>query len=97
MRIATETGRWPIRTMTDSWAYLVGEGQNVADDGPQLGKMTLEKQVQLTDEMILAFASAETTHEVRLAIAAAYANHPTAANGVDVDGASIDELDEEGE
>jgi len=97
MRIAAETGRWPIRTMTDSWAYLVGEGQNVADDGPQLGKMTLEKQVQLTDEMILAFASAETTHEVRLAIAAAYANHPTTGGGVDVDGASIDELDEEGE
>ncbi|MGB7234866.1 MAG: hypothetical protein WBD41_02695 [Rhodococcus sp. (in: high G+C Gram-positive bacteria)] len=88
MRIAAETGRWPIRTMTDSWVYLVGEGQNIADAGAQLGKMTLEKQVPLADETILAFAAAETTHEVRLAIAAAYANHPTA---IDVDGASIDE------
>lgn len=59
--------------------------------------MTLEKQVPLTDEMIVAFASAETTHEVRLAIAAAYANHPTTGDGVDVDGASIDKLDEQGE
>ena len=72
MRIARETGRWPIRTMTDSWVYLLGEGDNVADDSNALGKMTLEKHVELTDEMILAFASAETTHEVRLAVAAAY-------------------------
>ncbi|MCK8675308.1 MULTISPECIES: hypothetical protein [unclassified Rhodococcus (in: high G+C Gram-positive bacteria)] len=72
MRIARETGRWPIRTMTDSWVYLLGEGQDIADDSAALGKMTLEKQVELTDEMILAFAAAETTHEVRLAIAAAY-------------------------
>lgn len=72
MRIARETGRWPIRTMTDSWVYLLGEGDSVADDSNALGKMTLEKHVELTDEMILAFASAETTHEVRLAIAAAY-------------------------
>jgi hypothetical protein len=72
MRIARETGRWPIRTMTDSWVYLVGEGQDLADDSDALGKMTLEKKVELTDEMLLAFASAETTHDVRLAIAAAY-------------------------
>jgi len=72
MRIARETGRWPIRTMTDSWVYLVGEGQTLADDSDALGKMTLEKHVGLTDEMLLSFASAETTHDVRLAIAAAY-------------------------
>ncbi|WP_413768772.1 hypothetical protein [Rhodococcus pyridinivorans] len=72
MRIARETGRWPIRTMTDSWVYLVGEEQDLADDSDALGKMTLEKQVALTDEMLLAFAAAETTHDVRLAIAAAY-------------------------
>lgn len=72
MRIAQETGRWPIRTMTDSWVYLLGDGQNVADDSDALGKMTLEKHVELTDEMILSFAAAETTHEIRLAIAAAY-------------------------
>lgn len=72
MRIARETGRWPIRTMTDSWVYLLGDGENISDDSDALGKMTLEKHVELTDEMILSFASAETTHDVRLAIAAAY-------------------------
>lgn len=72
MRIARETGRWPIRTMTDSWVYLVGEGQTLADDSTALGKMTLEKHVDLTDEMLHSFAAAETTHDVRLAISAAY-------------------------
>ncbi|BCN81266.1 hypothetical protein [Prescottella equi] len=72
MRIARETGRWPIRTMTDSWVYLLGDGENISDDSDALGKMTLEKHVELTDEMILSFASAETTHDVRLAIATAY-------------------------
>ena len=72
MRIARETGRWPIRTMTDSWVYLVVEGQDIADDNDALGKMTLEKQVELTDEMLLSFAAVETTHDVRLAIAGAY-------------------------
>ena len=50
----------------------VGEGQDLADDNDALRKMTLEKQVELTDELILSFAAAETTHNVRLAIAAAY-------------------------
>ncbi|MET4614126.1 hypothetical protein ABIC28_005139 [Rhodococcus sp. PvR044] len=72
MRIARETGRWPIRTETDSWVYLLGEGQNIADDSDQLGKMALEKHVELTDEMILSFAAAETSREIRLAISAAY-------------------------
>jgi hypothetical protein len=72
MRIARETGRWPIRTMTDSWVYLLAAGQAVADDSDALGKMTLEKHVDLTDEMLLAFAAAETTHEIRIAIGAAY-------------------------
>lgn len=72
MRIARETGRWPVRTMTDSWVYLLGNGQDVADDSTALGKMTLEKHVELTDEMILAFASAETTHDLKVAIAQAY-------------------------
>ena len=72
MRIARETGRWPIRTMTDSWVYLLGDNQNIADDSNALGKMTLEKHVELTDDMILLFAAAESTHEIRLAIAAAY-------------------------
>ncbi|GAA4485941.1 hypothetical protein GCM10023094_41500 [Rhodococcus olei] len=73
MRIARETGRWPIRTMTDSWVYLLGAGQDIADDSEALGKMVLENQVELTDEMLLAFAAAETGHDLRLAIAAAYA------------------------
>ncbi|TCN53567.1 hypothetical protein EV641_106213 [Rhodococcus sp. SMB37] len=72
MRIARETGRWPIRTMTDSWVYLLGDGQHIADDSDALGKMTVEKHTRLTDEMLLSFAAAETTHEIRLAIASAY-------------------------
>ncbi len=72
MRIARETGRWPIRTMTDSWVYLLGDGQNIADDSAALGKMTVEKHAELTDEMIHAFACAETTHDLKLAIAHAY-------------------------
>lgn len=73
MRIARETGRWPILTMTDSWAYLLADGQDIADDSAALGKMTLEKHAELTDEMILAFAAAETRPEVREAISLAYA------------------------
>lgn len=72
MRIANETGRWPIRTMTDSWVYLTAAEESVADDDTQLGKMSLEKQVTLTDAALLAFASAESTREVRIAIADAY-------------------------
>lgn len=72
MRIARETGRWPIRTMTDSWVYLLGAGQDVADASDALGKMTVEKRAELTDEMIEAFASADDTHEVKMAIAHAY-------------------------
>lgn len=72
MRIARETGRWPIRTMTDSWVYLLGDGQDVADDSAALGKMSLEKYAPLTDEMILVLAAAETTHDLKVAIANAY-------------------------
>ncbi|TCN53584.1 hypothetical protein EV641_106230 [Rhodococcus sp. SMB37] len=72
MRIARDTGRWPIRTMTDSWVYLLGDDQHIADDSDALGKMTVEKHTRLTEEMLLSFAAAETTHEVRLAIASAY-------------------------
>ena len=72
MRIDSETGRWPIRTMTDSWVYLLSDGENIADDSDALGKMTLEKHVELTTEGILSFLLAETPHEIRLAIAAAY-------------------------
>ncbi|MFF0818059.1 hypothetical protein ACFYVR_23275 [Rhodococcus sp. NPDC003318] len=79
MRIARETGRWPIRTMTDSWVYLLGDGQSVADDSDALGKMVVEKHADLTDDTLLAFATAETAHDVRLAIAAAYAGTDTDA------------------
>lgn len=72
MRIAAETGRWPIRTITDSWVYLLGDGQDIADDSPALGKMVVEKQAPLTDETILALAEAESTHDLRVALDAAF-------------------------
>ncbi|MGO4203626.1 hypothetical protein AB4Z09_18115 [Rhodococcus sp. TAF43] len=81
MRIARETGRWPIRTMTDSWVYLLGDGQAVADDSDALGKMAVEKHAALTDEMILAFAAATDTHEVKLAISQAYATDDESDEG----------------
>ncbi|EME22637.1 hypothetical protein G419_04935 [Rhodococcus triatomae BKS 15-14] len=72
MRIARDTGRWPIRTMTDSWVYLLGDRQTIADESEALGKMVVEKHTALTDETLLAFAAAESARDVRLAIAAAY-------------------------
>ena len=27
--IARETGRWPVRTVTDSWVYLLADGEDV--------------------------------------------------------------------
>ncbi|WP_137725620.1 hypothetical protein [Prescottella subtropica] len=72
MRIARETGRWPLTTITDSWVYLLAAGQQIADDSDALGKMTVEKHTELTDEMICEFAAAETTHELRAAITQAH-------------------------
>ncbi|WP_342661382.1 hypothetical protein Rruber_05142 (plasmid) [Rhodococcus ruber] len=72
MRIARETGRWPIRTMTDSWVYLLGDGDDVADDSSALGKMVVEKQAELSEDLVAVFAAAQDTHETKLAIDAAY-------------------------
>ncbi|QSE72347.1 hypothetical protein [Rhodococcus sp. PSBB049] len=72
MRIARETGRWPIRTMTDSWVYLLGEADDVADDSSALGKMVVEKQAWLSKDLLAMFATAQDTHEVKLAVDAAY-------------------------
>jgi hypothetical protein len=46
MRIAHETGRWPLRTITDSWVYSLPDGLDIADDSDALGKMALGKGLQ---------------------------------------------------
>ncbi|GCE38434.1 hypothetical protein Rhow_001486 [Rhodococcus wratislaviensis] len=73
MRIAREHGRWPIRTVTDSWVYLLAEGEDIADPSEALGKMSVEKDTIFTDTLLSAFASAEDVHDVNLAIKAAFA------------------------
>ncbi|MGK2237512.1 MAG: hypothetical protein ACI9JD_000055 [Rhodococcus sp. (in: high G+C Gram-positive bacteria)] len=73
MRIARETGRWPVRTVTDSWVYLLADGEDVADDSDALGKMSVEKRTVLTEALIEAFTSADDTHEMNLAIKGAFA------------------------
>ncbi|WP_159928655.1 hypothetical protein [Rhodococcus sp. WAY2] len=45
-----------------------------------LGKMTVEKDVALTDTLLDALASAADVHEVNLAIKAAFADHEDAAD-----------------
>ncbi|MBV6757453.1 hypothetical protein [Rhodococcus opacus] len=73
MGIAREHGRWPIRTVTDSWVYLLAEGEDIADPSEALGKMSVEKDTTFTDTLLSAFASAEDVHDVNLAIRAAFA------------------------
>lgn len=72
MRIARDTGRWPVRTVTDSWVYLLPGGEDVADDSDALGKMSVEKRTVLTEALIEAFTSAGDTHEMNLAIKGAF-------------------------
>lgn len=72
MRIARETGRWPLRTVTDSWVYMLGDGEDIADDSDALGKMSVEKRTVLTEAMIDAFTAADDTHEMNLVIKAAF-------------------------
>ncbi|MGW5153820.1 hypothetical protein ACWERE_49875, partial [Rhodococcus koreensis] len=74
MRIGREHGRWPIRTVTDSWVYLLAGGEDIADPSAALGKMSVEKDTPLTDPLLSALASAEDVHEVNLAIRAAFAD-----------------------
>ncbi|ROZ42813.1 hypothetical protein EEB13_30735 [Rhodococcus sp. WS3] len=72
MRIARESGRWPVRTVTDSWVYLLGEGEDIADDSDALGKMSVEKRTTLSETLIDAFNKADDTHEMNLVIKDAF-------------------------
>ncbi|RYE37387.1 MAG: hypothetical protein EOP24_49150, partial [Hyphomicrobiales bacterium] len=72
--------RWPVRTVTDSWVYLLAGGEDIADPSDALGKMTVEKDVVLTDTLLSALASAQDVHEVNLAIKAAFADNEGAAD-----------------
>ena len=63
MRIARETGRWPLRTVTDSWVYPLPPGVDIADDSDALGKMTLEKSAPLTEDITVMLTDARDTHE----------------------------------
>ncbi|MDF3312918.1 hypothetical protein P3H15_49235 [Rhodococcus sp. T2V] len=74
MRIGREHGRWPIRTVTDSWVYLLADGEDLADESVALGKMAVEKDTPLTDPLLSALASAQDVHEVNLVIRAAFAD-----------------------
>lgn len=74
MRIAREAGRWPVRTVTDSWVYLLAGGEDLADPSAALGKMAVEKDTVLTDTLLSAVASAQDVHEVNLAINAVFAD-----------------------
>jgi len=75
MRIAREHHRWPVRTVTDSWVYLLSGGEDISDPSQALGKMTVEKDVILTDTLLSDFTSAEDVHEVNLAIKAAFTDN----------------------
>ncbi|TSD40305.1 hypothetical protein FFI94_031610 [Rhodococcus sp. KBS0724] len=72
MRIARETGRWPLRTVTDSWVYPLPDGVDLADESDALGKMTLEKHAALTEDLATALTDARDTHEINLAIKAVF-------------------------
>ncbi|KPH20791.1 hypothetical protein AN948_05350 [Rhodococcus sp. ADH] len=74
MRIARETGRWPLRTVTDSWVYPLPLDTDIADDSDALGKMTLEKRAPLTDDVAASLIEARDTHEVNLALKSAFAD-----------------------
>ncbi|MHA4854411.1 hypothetical protein L1080_033490 [Rhodococcus sp. MSC1_016] len=90
MRIAREHHRWPVRTVTDSWVYLLPEGQDISDPSEALGKMTVEKDVALTDTLLASMASAADVHEVNLAIKAAFTDNQDAAADDDDEGAGVD-------
>ncbi|MFZ2173936.1 MAG: hypothetical protein WAW17_07865 [Rhodococcus sp. (in: high G+C Gram-positive bacteria)] len=72
MRIAAETGRWPIRSLVDSWVYVLADGEEIADESPNLGKMALEKIAPLTPETIDALAAAENRGDIRAVLTSIY-------------------------
>lgn len=63
-----------LHTVTDSWVYLLAEGESIADDGDALGKMSVEKRIVLAEPLIEALRDAEDTHEMNLAIKSAFAH-----------------------
>ncbi|MDJ0420034.1 hypothetical protein [Rhodococcus opacus] len=73
MRIAREHNRWPVRTVTDSWVYLLPDGEDIADPSDALGKMSVEKDTLLTDTLLSDLASAQDVHDVKPTIKAAFA------------------------
>jgi hypothetical protein len=72
MRIATDIGRWPLRTVTDSWVYALGDGERIDDDNPALGKLTLEKHAPLSRDVIDELYQATAAVQVRDIIARTY-------------------------
>jgi hypothetical protein len=75
MRIARERHRWPVRTVTDSWVYLLSGGEDISDPSEALGKMTVEKDVVLTNPLLTSLAAAADVHEVNLTIKAAFTDN----------------------
>lgn len=72
MKIAAETGRWPLSTNTDSWVYALGDGQDIADTTGSLGRMALEKYAALDEQSMLELRAPEDAAGVRKAIATIY-------------------------
>lgn len=65
-------GLWPLHTATDSWVYAVPAGVDLADPSDYLGKMVVEKQVVLTEEIREQLLAATTPSSMRAAITAAF-------------------------
>ncbi|MCK0441187.1 hypothetical protein MUG78_17450 [Gordonia alkaliphila] len=77
--VAADHQIWPIKSVTDSWTYLVPGNVEVADDAPgpdgtvgragrYLGKFTTESDVVLDDERLLALLNTTTAAEVTQAV-----------------------------
>ncbi|MFC9363688.1 hypothetical protein ACFTZB_44905 [Rhodococcus sp. NPDC057014] len=91
MRIAREHNRWPVRTVTDSWVYLLADGEGLADESAALGKMSVEKDTPLTEPLLSALTSAEDVHEVKLTINAAFATDDFADDDFEADDENTDD------
>lgn len=60
MRIASEHSLWPIAAHTDSWTYLTDGTVDLADHTGNLGRLQVEKRIDLTDEMRAQFTNAQS-------------------------------------
>ncbi|WP_069162848.1 hypothetical protein [Nocardia altamirensis] len=58
MIIADRFRLWPLRIDDTTMTYAVGDGQDLSDPPGPLGKLILRRQVQLTDETIIALFEA---------------------------------------